>query len=138
MISDHAADPLQDAGIASKKTFNILNLNSYIEKTVPQFPSARRQEVADSVAGSSPLTTGALLYQSWGWDIKEVTGDGQSLSMQSGNHNVVVAVIDSGIDASHPDLSGNIVNEGRSFVPGVNDTIDRLGHGTMIASYNFV
>ncbi|WP_068779521.1 S8 family serine peptidase [Paenibacillus sp. GM2] len=126
-ISDQATDPLQDAGIASKKTYNILNLNR------PQFPSARRQEAADSVTGSSPLAAGAPLYQSWGWDIKEVTGDGQSLSMQSGNHNVVVAVIDSGIDASHPDLSGNVVNGGRSFVPGVNDTIDRLGHGTMIA-----
>jgi subtilisin family serine protease len=45
---------------------------------------------------------------------------------------VKVAVLDSGIDPNHPDLSGQI-EEAKSFVPG--ETVDdKHGHGTHVAS----
>ncbi|MFG6113695.1 S8 family serine peptidase [Halobacillus sp. MO56] len=75
----------------------------------------------------------AQLYEEWGWDIKEVTNNGASFEKQLGNHDVVVAIIDSGIDHQHPDLKDNILSEGKSFVPGVESTQDKMGHGTMVA-----
>ncbi|WP_033341605.1 S8 family serine peptidase [Catenuloplanes japonicus] len=45
---------------------------------------------------------------------------------------VDVAVLDTGIDAAHPDLAGQI-EAGVSFVPG-EDVTDRHGHGTHVAS----
>ena len=43
--------------------------------------------------------------------------------------NVTVAVIDSGVDANHPDLAGRVV--GRENHP--EDTLDVYGHGTKVA-----
>lgn len=46
---------------------------------------------------------------------------------------VDVAVLDSGADAEHPDLAGQIA-ESSSFVPAEPDILDYKGHGTHVAS----
>src|SRR5207302_10758375 len=46
--------------------------------------------------------------------------------------SVVVAVLDTGIDATHPDLSGNVV-PGTSILDGSNGLTDPSGHGTRVA-----
>ena len=45
---------------------------------------------------------------------------------------VIIAVLDSGIDASHPDLAGNLV-PGYNFYDGNTNTADVCGHGTKVA-----
>ncbi|MEU7572186.1 S8 family serine peptidase [Micromonospora sp. NPDC049240] len=68
-------------------------------------------DLADSVA-----QVGAPRAWSTGYDGKGTT----------------VAVLDTGVDATHPDLAGK-VKDAVSFVPG-SDTGDRRGHGTHVAS----
>lgn len=49
-----------------------------------------------------------------------------------GSAAVIVAVIDTGIDKNHPDLSGNVV-PGYNFIDGNNDTTYLNGHGTHVS-----
>lgn len=72
-------------------------------------------------------------YSDWSWDIQKVTNNYRSYDIEKGNHEVKVGIIDSGIDVTHPDLKGNIIGEGKSFIPGNPDVKDMLGHGTMVA-----
>lgn len=85
----------------------------------------------------------ADLYNKYQWDIKQVTSNGKSYNLQLGNHNVVVGIIDSGVNKNHPDLKSNFLG-GENFIPknfendlsengDPNDLTDNLGHGTHIA-----
>jgi type VII secretion-associated serine protease mycosin len=46
---------------------------------------------------------------------------------------VTVAVVDSGVDASHPDLAGNVFPGTDLVNPGADGRLDRNGHGTAMA-----
>jgi subtilisin family serine protease len=83
------------------------------------------------------------LYEMYQWDIKRVTNNGKSFDLESGNHNVVVGIIDSGVDTTHPDLVNNFLG-GKNLIPAnfendssetgnINNVNDRLGHGTNVA-----
>lgn len=52
--------------------------------------------------------------------------------LTTGSPSVPIAIIDSGVDPYHPDLSGNLV-PGYNFVAGNTDTRDIYGHGTAVA-----
>lgn len=80
------------------------------------------------------------------WDIKRVTENGASYKLGTGSHDVVVGIIDSGIDRDHPDLKGNLLPGSKNFVPAggfrgtepgetgnPGDFDDLTGHGTHVA-----
>jgi subtilisin family serine protease len=51
-----------------------------------------------------------------------------------GNENVIIAVIDTGVDLNHIDLKNKIVSPGRDFVNDDFDATDDNGHGTFVAA----
>ncbi len=80
------------------------------------------------------------------WDIKRVTENGTSYNLGTGSHNVVVGIIDSGIDPDHPDLVANLLPGSKNFVPAggfqntepnetgnIDEFDDKMGHGSHIA-----
>lgn len=50
----------------------------------------------------------------------------------SNGTNITIAILDSGVDAAHPDLSGKLV-AGWNFYDNNSTTTDVYGHGTMVA-----
>jgi len=70
-----------------------------------------------------------LLAEQWGWYRIDADHAYESSISASG---VVVAVLDSGVNASHPDLSGNII-DGWNYVDNNDDVMDEDEHGTMVA-----
>jgi subtilisin family serine protease len=58
-----------------------------------------------------------------GWDQVTATPTGSA----------TVAVLDTGVDANHPDLQGQVLLSGASFVAGASATVDLNGHGTWLA-----
>jgi thermitase len=51
-----------------------------------------------------------------------------------GSHNIRIAIIDTGIDYTHPDLKGNVDSEhGYNFANNTKDAMDDNGHGTHCA-----
>lgn len=56
----------------------------------------------------------------------------QGWDLSTGANDILIAVIDSGIDPTHPDLAAKLV-PGWNFVGNNADTHDVLGHGTAVA-----
>lgn len=55
----------------------------------------------------------------WGlqWDIQRITNNGESYKLGTGSHNVVVGIVDTGIDRDHRDLVKNLMPGSKNFVP---------------------
>ncbi|MEC1393420.1 S8 family serine peptidase [Bacillus velezensis] len=108
-----------------------LDAKEIIEDKEISLPS---KQLSSKLAISSQFTEdNDTLYDSWLWNIKQVTNDYRSYRINKGSHNTKVGVIDSGIDFNHPDLKNNIVDTGESFVPVEDNTQDFYGHGTSVA-----
>ena len=65
------------------------------------------------------------------WNLRRVAADA-AWALSTGKPDFVVAVLDSGVDAGHPDLSANLV-AGYDFVNQDADPDDDYGHGTHVA-----
>jgi serine protease len=75
--------------------------------------------------------TGSDTYRAQQWDIPKIrTADAWQKSTGAG---VVVAVIDSGVDATHPDLAGQVIGGLDATTDREGTTTDRHGHGTHVA-----
>jgi len=65
------------------------------------------------------------------WHLPKIAAP-SAWSTTTGSSNLIVAILDTGVDASHPDLAGNLVAGWNVFDKNT-DTTDVHGHGTNVA-----
>src|SRR5437899_2263997 len=91
----------------------------------PQVANAEENKTRQSQAfPADPLYLNQWSLPKIGWDLVfgNVTPTGSA----------IVAVLDTGVDAQHPDLAGNVI-PGTSILDGSSGTTDPSGHGTWVA-----
>ncbi|MCW4001514.1 MAG: S8 family serine peptidase [Candidatus Bathyarchaeota archaeon] len=71
-------------------------------------------------------------YWSLQWGLRRVGAD-YAWNTTVGSGDLLVAVIDTGVDYTHPDLQANYVGLGYDFVNNDSDPLDDFGHGTHCA-----
>jgi lantibiotic leader peptide-processing serine protease len=146
------ADRFVETVSASKSVFGATG-----ERAIGRLPDATPVKVADPEVeaihkgAASPLrggsTAGMDPLDSLAWGLKMVKAD-RARKVNDGSRRVLVGILDSGIDASHPDLAGQLATglsrnfttdipsvDGPCEVPSCVDqpTADDSGHGTHVA-----
>lgn len=124
VILPEGAD-IKDAIIGYMKDPNVEyaepNYILHMKDTIPWDPLFEQQWGLRNVGQYANGTSGADISAPKAWDI--VTGS---------YNNIFVAVVDSGVDSSHPDLFNNII-PGYNFINNNTNTTDDVGHGTHVA-----
>jgi subtilisin family serine protease len=115
-------------------------LNAYLVGVDP----SRRDDVLASLRDRSSVRSAAQEVMSEALDVTpddsawpqqtglRVAGFPAAWDVTQGSSRVVVAVIDTGVDARHPDLQGAVL-PGYDFANGDSDPMDDHGHGTAVA-----
>jgi subtilisin family serine protease len=85
----------------------------------------------DAVVSATAVPSGSDPFRTQQWDLAKMSvGDAWQKSTGTG---VTVAVIDSGVDASHPDLAGHVLTGYNVMTGKAGASTDAFGHGTHVA-----
>lgn len=86
----------------------------------------------DFVAEALGTANDPLFIQGSEWHLSTILAP-FAWDISTGSSAVVVAVVDTGINSSHPDLAGKVLAGGYDFVANDTDPTDENGHGTAVA-----
>jgi subtilisin family serine protease len=114
-------------GIAVVKVASVTRAQAKLEAS-PLVLHATRDEILH-VTGSVPAPNDAFFSYEWGF---RQAGFSNVWHPPNGRRPVIVAVIDTGVDATQPDLAG-VVRPQIDLVNGGSSTGDDNGHGTAVA-----
>ncbi len=85
----------------------------------------------DYIAHALTTEPNDTYYADYQWNMPHI-GLETAWDTTTGSSSVIIAIIDTGVDLTHPDLSDKLVS-GYDFVNGDSDPSDDEGHGTHVA-----
>lgn len=103
-----------------------------IEYAEPHFLYLTNQTaVPEAFSTGSVITPNDSLYDRYQWNLPQIETEA-GWNITKGSQDVIAAVIDTGVDIKHPDLSNQLVSGYNVVNPG-SDPMDDVGHGTHVA-----
>ncbi|WP_020615614.1 S8 family peptidase [Paenibacillus daejeonensis] len=110
----------------------------YVEPHYLYITNMRRVEESSGSAdlGASslelePIIPNDALYSDYQWNLSNImTETGWNVS--KGGEDVIIAVLDTGVQSDHPDLAGQLTT-GYNVIDGSQSSEDDVGHGTHVA-----
>lgn len=103
-----------------ERVLDALKHNPHIEFAEPDFIATASYVPNDPYYSAGYQWHHARIQSPQAWDVSQ------------GQTNVIVAVLDTGVDATHVDLSGKVL-PGYNYISNNNNTADDQGHGTAVA-----
>ena len=100
----------------------------YIE---PHYLYLTNDLLSDSDGEAQVIVPNDTLYAEYQWNLPQIETE-QGWNWNKGSRDMVVAVIDTGVQADHPDLKGRLV-KGVNIVDPSASPEDDVGHGTHVA-----
>jgi len=128
------ANSAREIGKIKQLNVRIVQVPSQAEQRVisalsknPNFEFAEPDYIANII-----LVPNDPYYSSYQWHLPKIAAP-VAWDATTGNASVKVAIVDSGVESSHPDLSGRVLL-GYDFVNNDPDPSDDNGHGTAVAA----
>lgn len=132
MISAHGAQMRGTVGEINAKIVSVPKAQAAKLMSNLQGQSDTEYVEIDGTAHALTTANDPLYTQGLEWHIAKIQAP-SAWDITMGSSNVIVAVVDTGVYASHPDLSGKILSGGWDFVGNDADPTDENGHGTAVA-----
>jgi thermitase len=95
----------------------------------PHYMYLTNDAVNENTEGT--VTPNDLLFSSYQWNLPAIETE-QGWRLSKGTEDVIVAVVDTGVQADHPDLQGKLLTGYNSLANGSTPD-DDVGHGTHVA-----
>lgn len=125
---------IRNTYIFQSKTMSMDELKKYfVQKWQPAFIEPHYLYLTNETAEAADTLEipNDMLFSEYQWNLPIIeTNRGWKLS--KGSNDVIVAVVDTGVDLSHPDLKGRLL-KGYNVVAPDEEPIDDVGHGTHVA-----
>ncbi|MBW4080116.1 S8 family peptidase [Paenibacillus sp. S150] len=124
------------AYIFRSEKMNYTQLKTYfVNKWHPEYTEPHYMYLTNDAAGENTgaavITPNDLLFSTYQWNLPAIEAElGWNLS--KGSKEVIVAVVDTGVQANHPDLKGQLL-AGYNAITNGSPPDDDVGHGTHVA-----
>ncbi len=110
---------------------SLITVSTSVERAINYFKSLPNVSYAEPNYIVHALSIPNDPYYSNQWYLQNIQVP-QAWNYTTGANTVIVAIIDTGVSSTHPDLQ-NILVPGYNFVNNTTNTMDDFGHGTFVA-----